>query len=370
MAQSPASFVSSERRGVQIANRWKNALASRELTDVEFAVGRQCGGAKTIRAHRLILSMSSDVFHTMFNGSLTERVGAAIDIPDIPPNAFDNMLCYIYTGSVDDLKPENVLQTLYCADKYDLPWLAELSTDFVLDQLKPDNCLMYLANALRWTPDCDPVLEKCWGVVDESTVAVLQSDYFVQLDRAQLELLLRRDALSAEEHAVYTAVEKWATAACDRKNLASTPSNRRRMLGTALFRVRFPLMTDAQLFCGPAKTGLLNPKEVCQIGQHKHDPAAPLMEFSSRPRAHIVCRTSGGATFKKGEKIFFPASSGYWYPAIMTNDYKVFCDLFKSENAKKEEKDKEAVVLQVLRIRAVEYSETWSARVGLHGRNL
>ncbi|XP_055353463.1 BTB/POZ domain-containing protein 6-like [Paramacrobiotus metropolitanus] len=264
MTHTSGAFVSAERRGAicQMGHRWKNALANNELSDVEFAVGRQYGQVKTFRAHRLTLSISSDVFHTMFNGSLAERAGKAIEIPDILPDAFSNLLSYIYTGSVENMKEENALPTLYCADKYDLPWLAELCTDFVVDELDADNCLLYLEHALRWTPDCDPVVEKCWDEVDASSHDVLQSQHFLTLERTTLELILQRSTLSAEENAIYVAVEQWATAACARKNLTPSPANRRRMLGSALYRVRFPLMNDEQLAKGPVQSALLNDSEV------------------------------------------------------------------------------------------------------------
>ncbi|XP_055353467.1 BTB/POZ domain-containing protein 6-A-like [Paramacrobiotus metropolitanus] len=330
MTQPSASFVSSERRGAiaQITNRYQNALASSDLTDVEFAVGRQCGEVKKIRAHRLILSLGSDVFHTMFNGSLAERGDAAIDIPDIPPDAFTNMLNYIYTGSVDDIKQGNALQTVYCAEKYDLPWLSELCTDFVLDQVKPDNCLMYLENALRWTPNCDHVLDKCWDVVDASTEAVLESGHFTKINQTQLEMLLRRGTLSAKENAVYLAVERWATAACDRKNVDHKSSNRRRMLGPTLSFVRFPLMTDAQLVDGPIQSGLLNDEEVRKLYTFKHSAksfsASWLLGFSVEPRKNVM-HPIGSRSYKQGEKIFISYTNGFWHPVKVKGEQTLEC---------------------------------------------
>ncbi|XP_055348226.1 BTB/POZ domain-containing protein 3-like [Paramacrobiotus metropolitanus] len=195
MAQRSDSCVSSERRGALplTSRRWKNVLANSELTDVEFAVGRQCGEVKLLRAHKLALSVGSDVFHAMFYGSLVELTDKPIDIPDIPPDAFTNMLSY---------------NTLYCAEKYDLPWLAKICTDFVLVQLKPDNCLTYLENAVRWVPDCSIAIERCLNLVDEFCAAVLQSDYWPKLERTTLETVLQRDTVSAEENVIYLAVEK------------------------------------------------------------------------------------------------------------------------------------------------------------------
>ncbi|XP_055348259.1 BTB/POZ domain-containing protein 1-like [Paramacrobiotus metropolitanus] len=141
-------------------------------------------------------------------------------MPEILPEAFANMLSYIYTDSVENLKPENVIHTLYCADKYDLP-LADRCISFVLEQMKPESCLMFLENALPWTPDCDQIVEKCLDMVDEFTMAVFQSDHFTEIGLKTLEMVLRRDTLSTEENVIYIAVEKWAIAACARQHLSA-----------------------------------------------------------------------------------------------------------------------------------------------------
>ncbi|XP_055353470.1 BTB/POZ domain-containing protein 6-B-like [Paramacrobiotus metropolitanus] len=323
MAHAMTSVVSFGRRGAlgQISQRWKKVLARSELSDVEFAVGRQFGEVKIFRAHKLTLSVSSDVFHTMFYGSLPQGTDTAIDIPDVPPDAFSNMLSFIYAGAVENMRQENAVPTLYCADKYDLPWLAEACTDFILGQLKPDNCLVYLENALRWTPQYDALLEACWDVVDASSGAVFQSEHFSSLERSTLEAILQRNTLSAVENVIYTAVERWAAAACARKNLSPCPKNRRRMLGPALFLVRFPLLTDSQLADGPVKNGLLHPKETCKIFQRKHsttaDDKGPL-EFSAESRKYPTFRLRGTHfRFKPQEKIFILDINGDWYATLV-----------------------------------------------------
>ncbi|XP_055350079.1 BTB/POZ domain-containing protein 3-like [Paramacrobiotus metropolitanus] len=327
MTQPSASCVRFERRGAisEITNRWKNVLANSELTDVEFAVGRQCGGVQKIRAHRLTLGVSSEVFHAMFYGSLAERNDAVIDVPDIPPDAFKNMLSYVYTGTVENLKEDNVLQTLYCSDKYDLPWLAELCMDFVLQDLKPENCLMYLGNAQRWTPDFDVVMEKCCDVLDVSSKVVLQSEYVTALERKTLEMILERDTLSAEENIVYTAVEKWAATACARKKLAPTPANRRRLLGGALYHVRFPLMNDEELANGPVKSGLLTANEVRELYLCKHGTSEDQLKFSTKPRKYVAFRLGSKREplCRNRERLFVLFANGYWYPAIVTGDNEV-----------------------------------------------
>ncbi|VDH97920.1 Hypothetical predicted protein, partial [Mytilus galloprovincialis] len=62
-------------------------LEKETMCDVIFRVGE---GRKTIKAHRNILASRSEVFHTMFDGSLPEK--REISIPDIDEDSFKSLL--------------------------------------------------------------------------------------------------------------------------------------------------------------------------------------------------------------------------------------------------------------------------------------
>ncbi|XP_055350783.1 uncharacterized protein LOC129597323 isoform X2 [Paramacrobiotus metropolitanus] len=100
---------------------------------------------------RMLLSLSTDVFHATFFESLADKNQDVIEIQDIPSEAFGNMLstCYVYSDAVDDLNLENAFPTLSCADKYDFPLLVELCSCYILEHLNSDNCLVALENAVR-----------------------------------------------------------------------------------------------------------------------------------------------------------------------------------------------------------------------------
>ncbi|XP_055347118.1 BTB/POZ domain-containing protein 3-like [Paramacrobiotus metropolitanus] len=195
----------------------KQTFASGELSDVCFAVGRDFGNAQNFPAHKLILSIRSAVFRTMFYGSLPENCDKAISIPDIHPDAFANMLSFVYTEAVENLTSDNVFATMSCADKYDLPQLVRICSDFIGSHLNAETCLATLQQAVSW--HADSIVEKCMGVLEANTVAILQSDQFTAISQDTLKSILQSDTLSAKEHAVYLAVERWASAACARNAL-------------------------------------------------------------------------------------------------------------------------------------------------------
>ncbi|XP_055332589.1 BTB/POZ domain-containing protein 6-B-like isoform X5 [Paramacrobiotus metropolitanus] len=305
-----------------ISDQLKHILASGAMSDVQFTVGSQYGDVENFSAHKFVLSLGSDVFDTMFNGGLPESGDSPIDIPEILPEAFATMLKYLYTRSVEeDLKPENVFETIYCADKYNLPHLMELCLQFANTQLNADNCLVFLEKVKYSAHECKAgFVKKCLAVVDAQCSDVLQSDQFSAIKEDTLEMILQRSTLSAEENVVYMAVEKWSVKACVRDHLEPSPANRREVLGSALFLVRFPLLTDAQLANGPIKSGLLLDSELRDIYQFKHvdTGSQPHCRFPTEPRQGSVLRVASAyATFTYKEEVFadVDAQTAYWWPA-------------------------------------------------------
>ncbi|XP_055357193.1 BTB/POZ domain-containing protein 3-like [Paramacrobiotus metropolitanus] len=98
MSQNSTSPAYLQRRGAidGVIGRMKRALSLAELSDVQFAVGRDHGQEKIFHAHKMFLSLSSDVFHAMFYGNLADGNLDVIQIPEIPSAAFANMLSYMY----------------------------------------------------------------------------------------------------------------------------------------------------------------------------------------------------------------------------------------------------------------------------------
>ncbi|XP_055350787.1 BTB/POZ domain-containing protein 6-B-like isoform X2 [Paramacrobiotus metropolitanus] len=224
------------------------------------------------------------------------------------------MLSYIYENAVDDLNWQNVFPTLYCADKYDLPWLAEICCVYLQVELNTENCLIALENINVWGPNFDSIVEACLDLIDASDGAVFQSEYFTGLSHGTLQMVVQRPTLAAPEYIIYTAVEAWAVEACKRKNVDPSTTNRREILGAVLFLVRFPLLTDAELASGPLKNALLLPAELWDIFMYKHNNENLVLSFDCEPRSYVQYRV-GEAVFKHNEMVFAQGVDDVWYPA-------------------------------------------------------
>ncbi|XP_055351457.1 BTB/POZ domain-containing protein 6-B-like [Paramacrobiotus metropolitanus] len=290
-----------------VAGCLKEALDSGKYSDVQFAVGRQFGQVKIFQSYKNVLGLRSPVFATMFYGSLPESCEVPIEIPDLVPDAFANMLSYMYSDKVENLSTGNVFPTMTCADKYDLPLLTQICSNLLDKQLTPEKCLNILDEAIHW--QADAFVEKCWAIVDSKTEEVLRSTKFPEATHGILHIMLQRNTLTAGEFDVYLAVNRWASAACARNNLDPSAVNRRQMLGDVLFLVRFPLLTNSQLAEGPAKTGLLTETELLSLFLYRTAEVKPQVPFPTDSRTE----------FRVGDEVFaHKPSSRWWFPATVT----------------------------------------------------
>lgn len=97
-------------------------LKDENFSDVNFIVGEN---QTIIPAHRAILSSRSQYFRAMFNSGMKESNQKEVKIGDIEPDAFRDMLEFLYTGDVK-IKKENVVQLLVTATMFQIDSLSKL----------------------------------------------------------------------------------------------------------------------------------------------------------------------------------------------------------------------------------------------------
>lgn len=116
-----------------LCHRYEQLLRSEKYYDCVFHVG-----TATLKCHKLILAAASPVFEAMFYGPIREKK-QEIEILDISPDIFYDLLSYIYTGLVnfEKLSIEETIELYYGAEKY-------LLTDLI------SNCLVAIKRKLRF----------------------------------------------------------------------------------------------------------------------------------------------------------------------------------------------------------------------------
>ncbi|XP_031562041.1 BTB/POZ domain-containing protein 6-B-like [Actinia tenebrosa] len=227
--------------------------------DVELSVMDANGDKVTIPAHKYVLAISSPVFEAMFYGELAET-GRTIELPECTKEGLQEMLRYVYSDEVN-LTGSNVLEVLYVAEKYMLPFLKEKCEEYLEKELKPED-VFYVLPQIR----NEKVEQKCWDILDNDAERAVYSEAFLNISKEMLCKVLGRDTMSIDEVVLFQAVEKWALNKLKEKGLEENRKNKRAVLGEEVIKlIRFPLMSETEFAEKVLPCGILKMDEVTEV---------------------------------------------------------------------------------------------------------
>lgn len=132
---------------VLLLGHYKELLSSGKLSDVKFLLG-----GEVLRAHKAILAVRSPVFAAMFEHDMQESKENAVKIVDIRVDVFEEMLRFIYTGSVEQLEQRSK-DLLIAAEKYALEGLKTLCEEHLGMKLTVDSAAETLQLADMYNAD-------------------------------------------------------------------------------------------------------------------------------------------------------------------------------------------------------------------------
>ncbi|XP_046450192.1 speckle-type POZ protein B-like [Daphnia pulex] len=136
-------FVISPKKGSKhVLDHLLNLWNTKTLSDVTFSCKNY-----NIKAHTLILASGSPVLAAMFQHNFRENQEKVVEIKDIDPEIFEELLCYIYTGNFNSGRNVNVAELLVAADKYAVETLKEECALILSRKLKVENAAHYLVLA-------------------------------------------------------------------------------------------------------------------------------------------------------------------------------------------------------------------------------
>ena len=100
-----------------VGELWENSL----FTDCSLLVA-----GHEFRAHKAILAARSPVFRAMFEHEMEKRLTNRVDINDLDPKVFKEMMGFIYTGKAPHLHIHSMAcDLLAAADRYGLEGICE-----------------------------------------------------------------------------------------------------------------------------------------------------------------------------------------------------------------------------------------------------
>ena len=284
------------------------------MSDVSFVVRNASGEEESLAAHKFVLAVSSPVFYAMFYGELAESKNKIV-LPDCDSESLLEFLRFLYSDKVD-LNGRCVMQVSYLAKKYIVPELETECTNFLKENLSPENVFDILPLAKQF--DEEELVIRCWEVVDRSTQVALQSETFPSITKELLEEVVKRDDLMIHEIELFQAVDRWATAECERKDLEPVKGSKRIVIGEEILsNIRFPLMSQDQFAEKVPCSGLLSKDEIIDLFMCLNGVSVSGLKFIKRPRRLIPPRA-----FSRCKR--FPEVSYGWYYVNDENDALVF----------------------------------------------
>jgi len=114
----------------------EQVFSSKLFADVTI----KCGD-KTFECHKIILASRSNVFKAMFESNMKEGITGCVEIENIVPEVFENLLQYIYTCEVLSTFHKMAKELLVAADQYEVDKLKELCEEKLISAIAVENCM-------------------------------------------------------------------------------------------------------------------------------------------------------------------------------------------------------------------------------------
>ncbi|XP_046576056.1 BTB/POZ domain-containing protein 3-like [Haliotis rubra] len=205
----------------------------------------------------------SSVLHAMLCGLLAEK--EEIRIPDVEEEIFNDMLRFLYTDTTT-LTAENVTGLLYLAKKYAVGGLERLCVAYLESSLTAENACVILEQAHVF--DEETLFDRALKVIVQNGDVALESYSFKDLCQTCFQNIV--SAVSGEEYIVkpekmFGSAILWAEEEIKRRELESTPENKRQVLGESVYELGFTSMGIQEFAKTVVQSGILSGDECTKL---------------------------------------------------------------------------------------------------------
>ena len=238
--------------------------------------------------HKFVLAATSSVFYPMFYGPMAEQK------QELDLSSFGNAECisqflkFVYTDKAS-LNWRNVFQLLNLAKCYLISSLQKKCTEFIKQSVTTDNVLSSLQHSLFF--DANAAVNKCLEIIRKNASHIVQQDSFLALNLASLKAILQLDTLDIEEKDLILAVNRWCESKLIKEGKEVSPELKRKVLGDAVYLIRFLSMDLKDFEEHYSNSGLLTPEQVADIlhyisldGQDLQETLVDKIGFCTKPR--------------------------------------------------------------------------------------
>src|SRR4051812_48894013 len=144
-------------RGYSLEQDLRLLINNPKYSDIEIL----CGNEKKLHGCRAILAARSEVFERLLYSRMNESYEKQISFPKINSSGMEIILEYAYTGSIkeESLTEDNIVESFYAADYFQLPDLQNLIFKNVKNNLEKNDAENYSPELLSKAADTILLLE-------------------------------------------------------------------------------------------------------------------------------------------------------------------------------------------------------------------
>lgn len=279
-----------EEKNDSVRENFEKFYLDSKTADLSFIFGADTEHFESVPAHRIILSVSSPVFETMFYGSLKEK--AKIPIVDATAEAFKEFLQLFYLTTVR-LTGENIIEVSNLCKKYEVNGGIKIcesplkrSLTFNINEV----CSGYEVALLL---ELENVIKFCEQNIKDNALEILQTSSFLECDAKLFDKILRLVSARCCASIVVDTCIAWAKAECKKEKLRETTKNLRAQVDHSFQWIPFDKLKPEQFsqFVQTYK-GFLKNEDLHQIilkMMAKNSPTKNLQNKTNENVGEMIC---------------------------------------------------------------------------------
>jgi hypothetical protein len=207
----------------------------------------------------------------------------------------------MYSGELN-VSNDNVFTFLAASGQFKISLMENICANHICQQVHTKNVCAYMDEAINF--ESSVLREKCLEIFSENTYGVLYGNQkeFCRMSQCALSAFLDVERTNILEMDLFCYVKKWMEAKCEDEGLPVNGTNMRKVIGDALYKIRFPTMTVRDFANGVVKIkGLLTHTEISLIFQKiaVFDSSDVECPFPSKYRCQISAFYTGHDDMKE-----------------------------------------------------------------------
>lgn len=176
-------------------------FGSKSSCDVTFVFD-----GEDILTNKLILSSQSEVFAAMFDSDMSEKATGRVEITDVEPSTFRQMLNFIYCGKVETSNIDELIKLILAADKYSLKSLVDSCAFDISCNLTVDNVIDVLITADRVSAEF--LKKDCISMIVEKMKQISCTENFKKFRKSHTDLVCQIFDCIVENNSMYDPLNR------------------------------------------------------------------------------------------------------------------------------------------------------------------